>query len=1686
MEKKKKRIIIGITAAAVAAAAVAVALVLYFAKGYEIRFEETFAEDLTFEYGQEADIPKAYVVNKHGIRQFGRVAYLFTSAEGTETKTNYPVAKCDSVGDWTVTCSYENAEIQKHFRVVDTVAPEIIVGALPSDVFVGNTDVEYTVPGFDIKDSSPIDYDNCSATLYFEGEQVKYNTLTNAFVPERDGEYVFKLKAADIYGNTSEKECRWRAKDAGWTDQNLPDGYLATFDSIGYANLISSGFINGYWDGTEVEEFLEEYEGEKGVLKVSAAYNVLGLTAFKVKLAKAITPKQLGDNVVIIRYRVDSKNTNGILTVAGNYQETIQSAAAKSAVFVPGEWQTVTLTAEDLTKYAYTDEDGVFRSLQLGLSRNGSGSSVDVYLASITIGRKLEAPKNLGLSGGSLKWDPVKGATGYYLFADGEETELGADITSCSLGKHKIFKVRAKGDGLFTVDSDESIYVNDMPAEGYLAEFDEAYYQYLVWNNGARAEGGMEWYESDSFEAAYDDKEKALRLDLTQGYVAAGVVVRLPKAAETDSLDRVVIRFKSDGNVKCVRAYQYGGPALLLETTDIKEGWNSLVISRSTLAGDASNTGSFSGFQLMFYANEKPTNGKGQGTKMTVYLGTVTRAVQLDAPTNLKLSGNKLTWEAVANAKGYVVEEDGKKHSVNDTSYTIKGGELFQVYAAGDNKFYVDSEKTILVNGSVAEGYLASFDRPYYEYLIWNNGANAPGGMQWYESDSHKVTYEIGTGTVRVDMTMGYVCAGSVIKFPKAAKLSGVDDLIVRVKLDGAVKTVAFYQYGGSGLIYKTTAVTTGWNDIIIPKKALLADAGSKDTMSGIQLILYGNEQGENGLNQGTATTMYLDYIASIRRLDAPANVKVEGNVLTWDAVDGAVKYLVYEDEATYTVASNSHTLHGGELLKVQALGDGRTTLDSELTICINARVSEGYLAEFNKEYYNYLIWNNGADAPGGMQWYDFATFAANYDAANEEMDVTARYGAVCSGMVVKFPQGKALEAGKDLVLNIKLDDTVKALKLYPYGLEGTIYATRDLKVGWNRIIVPAGKVAAAVGSNTFEGLQIVLYDNAEYGPTAHVPAKTANINLGKIHYAKALDKPVLTVEDTTVNWTAVEHADSYDVYVNDEWKRNQTSTSYSIAGLANGIYSIKVVAKSDKEIYLDAASDAVKYSNLEILNVPVLTYHDGTVSFTSVSGAAGYKIEIDGTEYDIDKSAVSVKPAELIGKQILVKYRMKAVGDNQTTADSEWSDYQIQDLLLEKDYIADFDEGYTVLVWNNGANAEGGQQWYESDSFKASYDSEEEGIRLALKHGYVCAGFILRFPQTVQKSEIDNLVLRIKLDENVKKLQVFEYNGTGVMMEFKDLKAGWNELIIPRANLKNDPGKDYISGLQIAMYTSNNSVLGDSQGRDITAVLGSVRNMKNTEPEYKDITITGIDGNTNATAIYLNLSAGTGVGTWASFASDSALTTEGILYNGVKLAVNAQTTWVENMFCIQPGRTPVAGDILKITGTFKCGDVGIKVAEYALQYTGTTWVVYEEGDYDLIRITGVESAYTNASAIYLNLSAGTGVSAWASFASDSTLETEGILYNGVKLAINAQTTWAANMFCIQPGRTPVTGDKIKIAGTFKCGDVGIRVAEYVLQYNGTTWVAYEGAETSSQLMIQGGLGAAIRSRVLRDGKEHL
>ena len=69
---------------------------------------------------------------------------------------------------------------------------------------------------------------------------------------------------------------------------------------------------------------------------------------------------------------------------------------------------------------------------------------------------------------------------------------------------------------------------------------------------------------------------------------------------------------------------------------------------------------------------------------------------KLQAPTNLQISGNTLTWDKVENSVGYLVNIDGKekttpKNTYDLSSFTVAGKYEIKVIALGDGKKYWDS-----------------------------------------------------------------------------------------------------------------------------------------------------------------------------------------------------------------------------------------------------------------------------------------------------------------------------------------------------------------------------------------------------------------------------------------------------------------------------------------------------------------------------------------------------------------------------------------------------------------------------------------------------------------------------------------------------------------------------------------------------------------------------------------------------------------------------------------------------------------------------------------------------------------------------------------------------------------------------------------------------------------------------------
>ena len=138
---------------------------------------------------------------------------------------------------------------------------------------------------------------------------------------------------------------------------------------------------------------------------------------------------------------------------------------------------------------------------------------------------------------------------------------------------------------------------------------------------------------------------------------------------------------------------------------------------------------------------------------------------------------------------------------------------------------------------------------------------------------------------------------------------------------------------------------------------------------------------------------------------------------------------------------------------------------------------------------------------------------------------------------------------------------------------------------------------------------------------------------------AVQLAAPQITLDDKTISWTAVEHADGYEVYEGANKVASPTATSYTITQTAVGTYSYTVYATSkDATKYTKSkASNAVNYTVAAAsedpvkLAAPVITLNGTKISWAAVEHADSYEV-YEGTNkvaspattsYDITQTAV-------------------------------------------------------------------------------------------------------------------------------------------------------------------------------------------------------------------------------------------------------------------------------------------------------------------------------------------------------------------------------------------------------------------------------------------------------------------------------
>lgn len=108
------------------------------------------------------------------------------------------------------------------------------------------------------------------------------------------------------------------------------------------------------------------------------------------------------------------------------------------------------------------------------------------------------------------------------------------------------------------------------------------------------------------------------------------------------------------------------------------------------------------------------------------------------------------------------------------------------------------------------------------------------------------------------------------------------------------------------------------------------------------------------------------------------------------------------------------------------------------------------------------------------------------------------------------------------------------------------------------------------------------------------------------------LDTPTLTLTDSTLSWTAVEHAESYDVFANDILLVNTTKTSVDLSAYLTdpAIYTIKIVAKSNS--YTDSNATTTFTISVQLATPTNLVLSDtNQLSWDSVENASSYIVTL-------------------------------------------------------------------------------------------------------------------------------------------------------------------------------------------------------------------------------------------------------------------------------------------------------------------------------------------------------------------------------------------------------------------------------------------------------------------------------------------
>ena len=666
-----------------------------------IKLETGFTDGTQIPYAKEITFPSAIVADENGDVVSYEIVYKVTDKDGETTESSYPDFEL-APGAYTLTYFYsEELKLTYSFTVVDSDKPEISFSNVPSDLFVGENEYS-TLPTVRIEDASEVEAPVKKLTFRKNGEEtgteVEYNKMNDSFpVGNEQGTFTLTVTAADIWGNETTESVSWKVKNYDWAAPTPENGYVADFADEGYINYVRSGEMSPYWNikGDYKDEWLRDFEGANGVVKIDIGFTPENYNVISVKLAKSVKKADIEGKYLAVRAYVSGESLDNFFGFGGIWYMDGQDSAAsiRQTGLKIGEWGVYYISYEDLVNAkCYSDENDKnsdITKLQFCFHRTDALMSyMSLYLDRITIAEKLPSVENLTAENGKATWNAVENAESYIVTEGDEITSV--DGTEYTLrGTKGVVSVVAKGDNIFYLDSEvAAVAYGITPKAGEFASFDDELYSALV-SDKVNVGGETKGYAPGKVVNSYTEGVFNTTFGCGSWGIVSSLAIKFPVAADLTGIDYLVIRMSVSCDTELSKFAVYDiDYTKYLGKIEMQSGLHTYIIDIS----DKELT-KINGIEFLIQSKE------GTVGDMNVTFEYIAGAKNLGEVqvANVK-ADHKITWEAVENAAGYVVkigddEETCLSADTLEYVYPSEGYGTITIYAKGDGKNFFDGKK---------------------------------------------------------------------------------------------------------------------------------------------------------------------------------------------------------------------------------------------------------------------------------------------------------------------------------------------------------------------------------------------------------------------------------------------------------------------------------------------------------------------------------------------------------------------------------------------------------------------------------------------------------------------------------------------------------------------------------------------------------------------------------------------------------------------------------------------------------------------------------------------------------------------------------------------------------------------------------------------------------------------------------